>query len=372
MPRSRAILFAASLAALAARTVAAGVPTTPAPATPAVATPKAIADKLAEFKTADELWAHFQALQRGPRGQGTTPEARAKAFQEFVTEVCATGERFVALYPADPRRWEARLTAARLSQRVAKGKSQAEVEQLYREAAAAPDAPVEIKARARLGLIQMHREGVKEDTPKEKVTALDAEIVAFANDFPKNDALPELQTARAALWEKRDAARSLMLLEELARGANPEVARQAAAQLRFRNIRKQPLALKFTALDGSEVDLEQMRGKVVLIDYWATTNGPCVADTPTKIATYEKLHDKGFEIVGISLDSDKERLLKFINEKNLPWPQYFDGKAFRNAISSSFAIRSIPAMWLINKEGYVVSTDARGELEELVTKQLAE
>src|SRR5258707_766218 len=144
------------------------------PVSPKPATPKP-EDVLAEkFKTADELWAHFQALERGPRGQGTTPAERAKAFQEFVIDLRATAELFAKKYPADPRRWEARLTADRLTQRVANGKSQAEVEKLYREAAGAPDAPAEIKARARLGLIQMHREALKDDMPKEKVQAVDA------------------------------------------------------------------------------------------------------------------------------------------------------------------------------------------------------
>jgi peroxiredoxin len=329
-------------------------------------------DKLAEFKTADELWTHFQALERGPRGQGTTPPERAKAFQEFVTDLRATAELFAKKYPTDPRRWEARLTADRLTQRVANAKPQAEVEKLYREAANAPDAPAEIKARARLGLIQMHREALKDESPKEKVQAVEAEIISFAADFPKHEALPQLETSRAALWEKRDRAKALTILNELTKRENPEVAREATALLRFKNILREPLPLAFTALDGSAFDIATLRGKVVLVYFWSSASAACATETPAVVDVYAKYRESGFEVVGISLDANKDRMLAFIAEKKMTWPQYFDGKGMRNAISSSYAVRNLPAMWLVNKKGYVASTDARGELEDLVKKLLSE
>jgi thiol-disulfide isomerase/thioredoxin len=132
-----------------------------------------------------------------------------------------------------------------------------------------------------------------------------------------------------------------------------------------------PIDLKFTAVDGSEVDLAKMRGKVVLIDFWATWCGPCVGEVPHVVEAYKKLHDKGFEIVGISLDKDKQRLLNFTKEKGMTWPQFFDGKGWQNEISSRFGIHSIPAMWLIDKQGMLATTQARGDLAGEVEKLLA-
>ena len=129
--------------------------------------------------------------------------------------------------------------------------------------------------------------------------------------------------------------------------------------------------LKFHPVKGKNVDLAEMKGKVVLIDFWATWCGPCVAELPNVIAAYNKLHDKGFEIVGISLDDDKAALTKFIKDKEMPWPQYFDGKGWDNEISSRFGVRSIPAMWLVGKDGKLVSTNVRGQLEAMVEKELA-
>lgn len=138
------------------------------------------------------------------------------------------------------------------------------------------------------------------------------------------------------------------------------------------DLKTKPLELKFTAVDGREVDVSKLQGKVVLIDFWATWCGPCVAELPNVLKAYKELHPKGFEIVGISLDSDKAELEAFVKEKGMEWPQYFDGKGWQNEISSKYGINSIPAMWLLNKKGMVVSTNARGGLEAQVIKLLAE
>jgi|GEM_PF-2052508 len=133
-----------------------------------------------------------------------------------------------------------------------------------------------------------------------------------------------------------------------------------------------PLDLSFTAVDGAAVDLSKLRGKVVLVDFWATWCGPCMHEVPNVVSAYKKYHAKGFEVVGISLDKSKDTMIKVTHEKEMTWPQYFDGNGWGNKISTSFGIHSIPSMWLVNKRGILVSTDARSNLDASIAKLLAE
>lgn len=131
------------------------------------------------------------------------------------------------------------------------------------------------------------------------------------------------------------------------------------------------LEIAFTDLKGNQIDLAAMKGKVVLVDFWATWCGPCVAELPHVLEAYEKYHDKGFEVIGISLDQDKAALESFIKDNSMPWPQHFDGKGWKNSIAQKYSITSIPATYLIGKNGKVVASNLRGaQLEVEVARQL--
>ena len=97
-----------------------------------------------------------------------------------------------------------------------------------------------------------------------------------------------------------------------------------------------------------------------------------MGEVPNVVAAYKKYHDQGFEIIGVSLDQNKDTMLKVAQEKEMTWQQYFDGKGWQNAISSKLHIQSIPTMWLVNKNGAIATTAARGNLDADIAKLLAE
>jgi thiol-disulfide isomerase/thioredoxin len=119
-----------------------------------------------------------------------------------------------------------------------------------------------------------------------------------------------------------------------------------------------PLDLKFTAVDGRKVDLADDRGKVVLIDFWATWCPPCRILGPDIKRLYDKYHGQGLEVIGISADSDKSALLKYVKDEGVPWPQYFDD-AGDQVLLQKLGIDSFPTLWLINRQGVVVNPDFR-------------
>jgi thiol-disulfide isomerase/thioredoxin len=134
------------------------------------------------------------------------------------------------------------------------------------------------------------------------------------------------------------------------------------------------MELQGKTVAGDPINLADLKGKVVLVDFWATWCGPCLAEIPNMKKLYEKYHDQGFEIVGVSLDQDREALEEFLAAKKLPWTIVHDPEnEGQHPAATYYGVFGIPTMILVGRDGKVIDTHARGEnLEKLLEKQFDE
>ena len=123
---------------------------------------------------------------------------------------------------------------------------------------------------------------------------------------------------------------------------------------------------------GKEIALSSFRGKIVLVDFWASWCGPCRKDMPNIVNIYKKYKDKGFEIYGVSLDQDKSHWVEAIAKDGITWPQVSDLKYWDSEPAKMYGVQGIPFTVLLNKEGKIIAKGLRGaELEKAIENALA-
>lgn len=353
-------------------------------------------------RTFDEGWRELLRLERAPLPTDVGRREVMLVYSERTRQRIRLARELFEEHPQDPRRWE---VAEKIIRTVggdvyevagdpekdgsgvvkrdvaAQAAWDAYARGLYEQMLAFSDLPVDLQVAAIDAWIDRLNM-----TPHSTLAEERAAIDELLRRFPDEP--------RAAIFEQRynrrlrreSSAAAANHLETMLRSPNAAV--RAAAEGMSRIDVGQRIDLKFTALDGREVDLAKLRGKVVLIDFWATWCGPCVAELPNVKRVYEQYHDKGFEVIAISAENagfkptdtaaeraeklakSREKLLAYCREHGLPWPQYFDGEYWKNPIMRRFSITAIPEMFLIDQQGKIASTAARGEKLEAEVKRL--
>lgn len=354
----------------------------PAPAPPAVAASKPV--DLSAYKTADELYKYFEKVQNQPEQtpqQITDDDAAAVKYFTTITE---TADAFAKAYPADPRRWRALLAGfdadlqKRRILRTGRPTDGAEDRARLDAMLKAADAPADVKSEAAFTRVMTYVDEINTGAAPETVYG---EFYAQAATFLGKNTDPAEDT-RMKMIELHVLAQDRTkhgdeVLKALVSDKDGQVALKAreitAKRVAVGELKTKPVELEFTAVGGEAVNLASMRGKVILVDFWASWCAPCLAEIPNVAAAYNKLHDKGFEVIGISLDDDKDQMLAAVKRHKMAWPQYFDGQGFKNKISSRYGIDAIPVTWLIDKKGLLRESNLHGPaLEEAVSRLLGE
>lgn len=340
----------------------------------------------AALSEADRAWKEFEESTHTPDPPESwltskPAEEEVNAFKQKVADqLVNAADKAHAFYTRFPEHAEAaearRQEIGLLNFAVQLGRTNVAARSQTLESARLKDPNLPEDERLELRIQQLQREmSTRETTNKAGAFAeLEKGVRALKQDFPKRTEAWGLMLFTAERWlEINDAAKAKALTDEVLAAKLDDELDAAARELQKKAERLgKPAEIKFTATDGREVDLEKLRGKVVLVDFWATWCRPCMAELPKVKAAYDKLHAKGFEIVGLSFDRDRKALDRVLKEESMAWPQYFESEKAENRFGEAFGISSIPTMWLVDKRGMVRDLNAREDLVEKVEKLLAE
>lgn len=219
-------------------------------------------------------------------------------------------------------------------------------------------------------------QGATGDKQQEVQRSWRENLEEFAEKFPNAEDTPEalLQLAIAHEFNgKPTDARDWYQKLVKSHGDSPP-AQRAAGALKRLDIKGKKFELSGSGLTGGSVDLKNLRGKVVLVVYWSTWCTPCTQDLPVLKALYEQYHDRGFEIVGVNLDTAADIAAPFVKENKMSWPQIHEQGGLESSPAISLGIIVPPVMILVDGEGTVVSPissvdDLKASLPDLLKKK---
>jgi thiol-disulfide isomerase/thioredoxin len=193
----------------------------------------------------------------------------------------------------------------------------------------------------------------------------------FVNKYPKDPRGANLLSNAAENVTDKDAR---VALYERVLKSYPEArgAKYTAGKIKQIKGLGQPFELSFTdAVTGEKKTMADYKGKVVVIDFWATWCGPCVAELPKMQKMYADLKDQGVEIISVSLDQPEDKggltsLREFVKKNPMPWSHYYQGNFWDSEFSTSWGINAIPALFLVDQNGTLVDVQARANIEDRV------
>lgn len=188
--------------------------------------------------------------------------------------------------------------------------------------------------------------------------------VGFADKYPDSYFTPYVISSIASMIPPQQVGDMLGKLSSEVKSG--KVATELSTQINnvlSLAIGKTVLDFTMNDVDGKPVKLSNVyaKNKYLLIDFWASWCTPCRAENPNVVANYKKYHDKGFEVIGVSLDKKKIDWEKAIAADSLNWIQVSDLKGWQNVVAKQYAVRSIPTNWLVDSNGKIIARNLRGE-----------
>jgi len=308
-----------------------------------------------------------------PEGRMTEPQAVALYIRR-MEEVLALGDAARAEHRGAGNLHKARAAMIEAANFLAKAKKSAamrtRLKALASEQIADAHAPAKDRAYADLILTRMKVLPEGEAPPPDA----DEQIRAYCGRYAGTEAEVSALVYGSMLAGKanrKDLTSSLLDVLDKQHLTEPHVAEYLRRMGRTPRFAGRVFSAELTLLDGRKLSLPQThRGKVFVVDFWATWCEPCVADLPKMKELYAKYKPYGVAFVGVSLDRDKDKARKFVKEHAIAWAQACSGDGWQDAAAARYGVTEIPSVWVVGRDGRIVSADARGDLEATIKKAL--
>lgn len=202
--------------------------------------------------------------------------------------------------------------------------------------------------------------------------ALLGQMNAFLNRYPNDRRAAALMVEIATLFDNQPRRKDVILQQALAAARSPELRGRIQDDMKRTGFLGGPIDVRGTTADGAVVDLAKYRGKVALVYFFASWSPPSVAGLDEVEYLRKTFAGQSLEVIGVSLDPNREALEATLKPRRIAWPVIFDGKGWRSPLVRGLAINAIPTLWVVDRKGNLRTLNARTESEALVRELIKE
>jgi hypothetical protein len=320
---------------------------------------------------ADGDWQQIEAMEtNGPSEHWTTREEAQAGTLEYLGKQEEGLRVFITTYPNDARTPDAKLRLAHLLG------TRADLEQSARERRESDVVLDELEEEpgmndrradiefARVSIFMQRVDsltGANRDTLLEKARD-------FAKEFPDDHRVAALLADVASAFEDEPRTARGLLEAALPKAQTPELRARISDDLKRLGLLGKPLEMKWTAVDGTSIDLEKLRGKVVLIYFFASWSAPSMAALDWVRQLAAGVSPASLRALGICLDNDPVSVPSMLADHQITWPVYCDGRGWQGELVRSLGINAIPELWIVDREGVLRALDAKDDAPALIEK----
>jgi thiol-disulfide isomerase/thioredoxin len=276
-----------------------------------------------------------------------------------VNQQNALALEFYRAYPSDPRAVQLMLARWRNMTGLNASRAEKEMDDFLKETTD-PKLKTDVMYQRTMMVI---------NTARPDMTKASSYAEEFIKEHPGDERGAGLLTMLAMRSTDKEAQRALY--ERIIAGfPDSRSAKMASGNLRRLDAVGKPFEVAFTdVMTGKPISSKGLAGKVIVVDFWATWCGPCIAEMPKMKELYAKYKDQGVEFIGISLDQPGDgldQLKKYVTENDIQWPQYYQGDGWNSDFSLSWGVNAIPSLFVVDADGNLFSTEARAKLDSVI------